>query len=188
MYVFNNITINTRMERNERNTQLNNRESGNNLGWIIAVVVILGLILMWVLFSNAGEDQASIAAQEAAEEARQNQAAAQREAEDAQDASAEVATETRLTAARAEARADLLALRAELEADAAYEDAEADIAEIERNLAAAYANASGQAQAGYQDIQQILSSLGDSIRDQTGDALEALSELSLMLEADVRAE
>lgn len=174
------------MQENQNPSPNNNQQTGVGRSWFIAVIAVLALVLAWLAFNRAGEDVLPTAANEV-EEVQQEIAtttdAAIREAEAMAN---NAATNARIATARIEARSELLALQAELEAGAAYDEVEDEIEEIEKNLEAAYANTSAELQTEYQDIQQGLDSLEESIRNGTGDGLEWLANLSLMLEADVR--
>jgi hypothetical protein len=163
------------------------REKKSHLG-IITLITICAVAIVWYAFNREGEDVVPAAvnnSQEAAQAA--DTAASQAAAElnvDAQDA----ATEVQLAAAEVEARAELALIEARVESGEVYEDVAGDIAAIEADLAEAYAAASVEAQADWEQTQEVFVDLEASLRDGTSDALEYFAEIALLLEADVRVD
>jgi len=164
------------------------REKKSHLG-IITLITICAVAIVWYAFNREGEDVVPAAvnnSQEAAQAAdtAASQAAAAELNVDAQDA----ATEVQLAAAEVEARAELALIEARVESGEVYEDVAGDIAAIEADLAEAYAAASVEAQADWEQTQEVFVDLEASLRDGTSDALEYFAEIALLLEADVRVD
>lgn len=155
---------------------------------IIGIVAVIALIIAWTAFNRSGEDVLPTVADEAGEAINEVEQAAENTGDAIAGAAAQAEAEVAQAAARVEARTELLALQAELEAEETVADAEAQVQEIENNLEAAYANASAEVRAEYADIQAGLQNLEDGLRDGTGDVLQTIGGLVLLLEDDVRTD
>lgn len=173
------------MSENQQRLLHDSERTGHGNAWLFGGLAVLVLFLAWIALSRNGEDVRPVESSDEAREAEQVIDTSAGRAEGTADA---VATDARIAAARVKARADMLALQAKIEADATYDNVQQDIEQIEADLKTAYANTSSALQSEYEEIQQGLDSLGDSIQSGTGDALESLAELMLMLEAEVRAD
>jgi vacuolar-type H+-ATPase subunit I/STV1 len=165
-----------------------NNQKGDAHVWVIGGVAVVALIVAWVAFDRSGDDLLPTVADEAAETQREIESSVETATERQGNSTAEVATEAEIEAAKAEARQDLLAIQTELETDATYDDVQQELNQVQADLEAAYANTSGELQAEYQVIRQELASLENSIRNETGDALNAIADLSLRLETSVRTD
>jgi uncharacterized protein YdcH (DUF465 family) len=172
------------MRENQQRSLHDDERKGQGNAWLIGGLAVLVLFLAWIALSRAGEDVRPTASDEV-REAEQSIDMSARRADDTVDTTA---TDARIAAARVKARSDMLALQAKIEADATYDDVQEDINKIDADLKTAYANTSTVLQNEYEKIHQGLVSLGDNIQSGTGDALEALSNLALTLEAGVRAD
>lgn len=165
----------------------NNHEQKQNTSIIIfGVVAVAALAIAWFAFNRSGQDLAPTVVEEAGEAYQATEDAAVTTAANIEAGAEMVAEETTLVAARAEARADLAALEVRVAAEEGYENAAQEVAAIEANLEAAYANASVEAQEAWVETRTMFDELEDGLRDGTGDVLEVLGGLTLMLEEDVR--
>ncbi|MEK7511245.1 MAG: hypothetical protein AAB582_03345 [Patescibacteria group bacterium] len=141
-------------------------DGNNRTIWIIGGVIVL-ILLAFFLFGNRPVEEAATATQEAASVTVQ---------------SADIA------AARVEAAADLTALRARQEAGETYAELQDDYAAVRTRLGAAYANAEGEAQQEWAELQTDFDQFEASARANTGGFLERLSILIGRLAADARVE
>ena len=163
-------------------------KKGAATAWTIGVIAVVALIIAWLAFNRSGEDLLPTAAEETNEARVEAQMALENAAVEAREAAEDASEEAAIAVARAEARAELLALRARVEAEEGYAEVAADIETIETDLERAYANASAKARAEYNEFEAELAEFETALRDGTGDALELLGGLILMLETDVRTD
>lgn len=141
-------------------------ERGNAALVVVAVIAVIALLLAWAAFNRSGQDVTTEISQGVDT----------------------VAEETALFLARAEARADLLALRARLTTQEGYEAAQEELTEIRAELRVAYENAGEAFAQEWQDIQQDFAALEIMIREGSADVLDAIADLVERLERDVRTD
>lgn len=161
-----------------------NNQAGAAAVWAVGIVAVAALIIAWSAFNRAGPDLIPTLSEEVSETANQ----AEQAAVEAEQTAEMLASQTALAAARAEARAELLALQTRIEAGEAADEIAVEAEEIEQDLAQTYQNASLAARSQYQSLQAEFRNLENNLRAGTGDALETLSGLIIMLEQDVRSD
>jgi len=152
-------------------------QQGSAAVWGVGLLAVIALIIAWTAFNRSGQNVAPTVAEEGAEIANE-----------AEQASEELIGETEVALARAEARADLLALEARIEAEEGLAEVAMEVNEIERALAQTYANASVDVQQEYAEIEASFQELENNLRAGTGDALETLAGLALLLEDEARSD
>jgi hypothetical protein len=91
-------------------------------------------------------------------------------------------------AARAEAATELTVLRARAEAGETYETLADEFSEVRANLAAAYANAEGEAAEEWTELQADFDAFEASARAGTSNFLDSITSLIDRFSADVRVE
>ncbi len=166
------------------------QNQSTNTGWIwfVGIISIVALVLAWMAYNRAGENLSTQVEQVGDELAMEAEQATNQLGSAVEQNTDQVVSSTEAALARAEARAELLALEAELEVEANYQAAVAQVEQVRLDLRNTYQNAEGEVRAQWQEVDQELSDLESSLRTESADALEVLGGLILMLEADVRTD
>lgn len=163
------------------------QKNTNSTGLIIfGIIAVAALILAWTAFNRTGEDLENMVAREV-EEVYQNSAeSVNQTAADAEQSVEEAQDDAVLLAARAEARAEMLAIEARVKAGESLDAVQADIQAVEDNLEQAYIDAEAEASAEWRDIQARFNNIQTGIRNGTADTLEFIGDSIFLLEDEVR--
>lgn len=160
-----------------KSPQLYNPQTGSAALWIIGAISIVALILAWAAYNRSGVDLTEQIEQEVEQAANEIEMTTEAAITDAE-----------LAVERAEARAELLAIQAELEAEENYAEALNEVQEVRADLAETYSAASLEARQEFREIDAELEAAEQSVRNESGDALEVLGGAILLLEEDVRTD
>ncbi len=162
------------------------RAAGNAAVYLVGGIAVVALILAWVAYNRSGDDVTTDLQQGSAEVVTETEQALDDVGEEVAETTTEVVTDAELLAARADARADLLALRAELAAESNYSEVAEQVAEARAELADLYVEASAEAQADWNALEDDFMTVENSIRSESADALNELDQLISDLERDIR--
>lgn len=138
----------------------------NSISWIALGLAGIALIFSVIAFNRSGTNLSTVVTEQT---------------EDA-------VTAAQIVAARAEARADLIALRTRVAAGEAGEEIAQEVAETRTELAQAYENASEAAQMQWQEIDAQFEALEQQTRESSASALDTIEGLISDLERDVRTD
>lgn len=100
----------------------------------------------------------------------------------------DVLTEVGQELAKAEARAELVAIRAEVTAQENYQKLEQEVSEARQDLRIAYENAKTEAQEEWQEIDSGLEQLENDLRTGSANAANSLERAISALERDLRTD
>lgn len=171
---------------NEKNMRKYNAQRGNAAAITIGVIIILALIA-WAIFDDPDAElstetnRATTTSDEMTQNLRDDQGSLEFQADN------EVSPEE-VNEARADARERLREVEQNLRLEANYEQAAAEVQDIESDLRMVYMNASAEVQQGWQEVQTNFDQLEDNLRQGTATALETFGGLILLLEAEVRTD
>jgi len=166
----------------------NTHTKQNGTLWLVAIVSILALVIGWAAFNRSGDDLTTEIQQESNElgaETSENYNEAATEIESGADSMAMSAKDLQ---ARTEVKAELLIIEARLSAEEGYEAAADEVKDIRTNFMASYENVEEEAKQNWQQLDLQLNQLEESLRTNSANALETLSEFIANLEADVRVD
>jgi hypothetical protein len=166
----------------------NTQTKQNGTLWLVAIVSILALILGWAAFNRSGDNlttEIQQGANELSAETTENYNQAAAEIESAADS---VVMSVNDIQARAEVRAELLAIEARIAAEEGYEAAADEVKNIRTNFMAAYENVEDEAKQNWQQLDLELNQLEESLRTNSANALETLADFIASLGADVRVD
>jgi hypothetical protein len=165
-------------------------EQSNKMGWIwvVGIISVIALVLAWMAYDRSGENLTTQIQQEATELVEETEQSISETGNNIKRTAETTQDEAQIRLARAEARAELIALQTEIEAEQNYTETVDRVERVQTNLRSAYQNAETSTQAEWREIDNNLEKLKQSLRSNSADALETARGLILILEDDVRME
>jgi len=162
------------------------KNTNSTLVTIIGIIAVAALILAWTAFNRTGQDLENMVADQVEEAYNATERTVVDGAQAVERGAENVADDAALLAARAEARAELIAIEARVEAGEGIDAIQADLHAVEVDLERAYANAEREATEEWNDVQAGLQDIENGLRSGTAETLEFIGGTALILEGEVR--
>jgi len=153
---------------------------------IIGIIAVAALVLAWTAFNRTGKDLENMVADQVEEAYEATANITQDGARAVERETVSAMNDAELLAARAEARAELLAIEARIEAGETYDDVQADLSKIETDLELAYNSAERKATQEWNVVQTGFQNIENGLRTSAAETLEFIAGTALLLEEDVR--
>ncbi len=140
------------------------KEPETTISWIALMLGALALIIALLAYNRSGADVTRTIKQQ----------------------STEISQETEVAAARAKARAQLIALRTRLEAEESADEIANEVRDIRMDLQTAYTNTQMEAEDDYKELDSALENLERDVRQGSANALASLASLIDSLGREIR--